>query len=183
MNGLHTVASDVGVSPRTLRRAVAQGTLRGTRRRNAVALPLSERQYVRRSWNLISAINGALRTEHNVRLAILFGSTATGQDVIGSDVDLLVSMRDDDLERVADLEGKLEVILGRRVDVVRAEDAERDPSFLGEAIDRGRVLVDRDGQLPRLSHSRRREASDRAIEIEAALAGIDRLIGRSREDR
>ena len=55
-----------------------------------------------------------------------------------------------DLERVVELSAKLTAATGRRVDVVRLEDAESEPSFLADVIADGRVLVDREGLWPRL---------------------------------
>ena len=88
---------------------------------------------------------GSAATEHNVRFALLFGSVARGTAAPGSDVDVLVALRDPDLERVVELSAKLTAATGRRVDVVRLEDAESEPSFLADVITDGRVLVDREG--------------------------------------
>jgi predicted nucleotidyltransferase len=182
MTELALLAHEVGVNERTLRRAVAEGTLRGTRRSpRKLDLPLSERQYVRRSWRMLARMRGVLRTEQNVRFALLFGSTAAGTDTAASDVDVLVDLRDGSLERVADLNVKLFAVLGRPVDVVRLEDAEAKPSFLADVLAYGRVLVDRDEQWPRLRRrggelEERGRAQD-ARRTRAALAGIDRLLG------
>jgi uncharacterized protein len=43
-------------------------------------------------WTLLSQLKGALRTERDVRLAVIFGSTAVGEDHLGSDVDLLIEL-------------------------------------------------------------------------------------------
>jgi len=181
MTALALLAEEIGVSERTLRRAVNEGSLRATRPtpRN-VQLPLSERRYVRRSWRLISALRAALRTEKNVRFALLFGSAARGTDTTASDVDVLVQMRDSSLERIVDLGAKLSAIVGRRVDLVRLEDAESEPTLLADLVGEGRVLVDRGGQWAGL---RRREAGLRqrgrvqdARSAQAALVGIDRLV-------
>ncbi len=176
------LAEEMGINDRTLRRAVAEGTLRGTRRSpRKLELSLAERQYVRRSWRLLAALRGALRTEQNVRFALLFGSVAVGTDTADSDIDVLVDLRDGSLERVTDLNAKLSAATGRSVDVVRLEDAEGEPSFLADVLAYGRVLVDREGLRPRL---RMREAQldrlgrqDDARRTQAALAGIDGLIG------
>ncbi len=145
-------------------------------------MSLSEREYVRRSWKVLSALRAALRTEHNVRFALLFGSVARGTSAPGSDVDVLVTLRDGRLERVVELSAKLTDATGRRVDVVRLEDAESEPSFLADVIADGRVLVDREGLWPRL---RSREPSLRrtgrwsqAERTGVALAGLDRLLAR-----
>jgi predicted nucleotidyltransferase len=182
MTELTFLAEDVGVSERTLRRAVSEGSIRGVRPTpRKLLLPLSERGYIRRSWPLISALRAALRTEPNVRFALLFGSAARGTDTSASDVDILVQMRDSSLERMGELGSKLTAIVGRRVELVRLEDAEGEPSFLAELASDGRVLVDREGLWAHLS---RREADLRqrgrryeARRTKAALAGIDRLLG------
>lgn len=183
MSSLADLAHDVGVNERTLRRAVMQGTLRGRRPSpRKLDLPLSERRYVRRSWPLIAALRAALRTEPNVRFALLFGSAATGDDTPDSDVDVLVSLRDPDFSKLVALEARLSEQVGRAVEVVQLEDAERKPSFLELALDGGRVLVDRSGMWPRL-HRRAerlvREGSRReARRTRAAFEGIDAVFGR-----
>ncbi len=166
---------------RTLRRAVAEGSLRAIRPSpRTLDISLFEREYVRRSWTLLSTLRGALRTEHNVRFALLFGSVARGTAASRSDVDVLVALRDPDLERVVELAAKLTAATGRRVDVVRLEDAESEPSFLADVIADGRVLVDREGLWPRLRSRepslRRRGRVRRAERAEAALAGLDRVL-------
>ena len=183
MTELTVLADEVGVHERTLRRAVAQGSLRAGRPTpRTLQIPLSERQYVRRSWTLLSALRGALRTEHNVRFALVFGSIARGTDAPGSDVDVLVALRDPSLDRIVELGAKLSEAAGRRVDVVRLEDAEAEPSFLADVVADGRVLVDRDGLWSKL---RGREVSLRregrttdARRARAALAGVDRMLAR-----
>jgi len=145
-------------------------------------MSLSEREYVRRSWKLLSALKAALRTEQNVRFALLFGSVARGTSAPRSDVDVLVALRDPDLERVVELGAKLTAATGRRVDVVRLEDAENEPSFLADVIADGRVLVDRQGMWARLRGSeptlRKAHRQRQAERTEAALAGIDRVLAR-----
>ena len=183
MSALTDLAHDVGVDERTLRRAVNEGTLRGTRPSpRRLDLPLSERRYVRQAWPLIAALRAALRTEPNVRFALLFGSAATGEDTPESDVDVLVSLRDPDFAKLVALERRLAGRVGREVEVVRLEDAERKPSFLELALDGGRVLVDRAGLWPRL-----RRLADRLVRegdrrearrARAALEGIDAVFGR-----
>jgi predicted nucleotidyltransferase len=143
-------------------------------------MTLSERQYARRSWALLSALRTALRTEHNVLFALLFGSAARGTDTPESDIDVLVGLRDQSLERIVELGAKLTAATGRRVDVVRLADAQAEPALLADAVADGRVLVDRGGLWPRL---RGREASLRravrrtdARRARAALAGLDRVL-------
>jgi predicted nucleotidyltransferase len=181
MKALALLAEEVGVNERTLRRAVSQGTLRGDRPTpRKLELPLREREYVRRSWGLLSTLRAALRTEHNVRFALLFGSTATGADMPDSDVDVLVALRDAGFERVVDLSAKLTGLLGRRVDVVELGNAEAEASLLAEMVRDGRVLVDREDLWPRLRRReaglRRRGEEDDARRLDRALVGIDRLL-------
>lgn len=181
MTELALLAEEIGASERTLRRAVNQGTLRATRPTpRTLALPLSERRYVRRSWPLLAALRRALRTEQNVRFALLFGSAATGADTSTSDVDILVDLRDPSLERVADLSAKLAGSAGRPVDLVRLEDVEAEPLFLADVLGEGRVLVDRGDVWAQLrqreARLRQRGRKREARRAERALAGIDRLL-------
>lgn len=175
------LADEVGVNERTLRRAANEGTLKILRPTpRSWRVPAREKQYVRRAWPLLSALRSALRTEPNVRFALLFGSTARGEDVPESDVDLLVQMLDPSLERIADLELKLEGALGRRLDLISLEAAKDNPLLLATAATEGRVLVDRDDLWPALSakasafKQRARRKSRR--QARAALAGIDELL-------
>lgn len=181
MNSLALLAEEVGVNERTLRRAVNLGTLRGSRLApRKLQLPLDEREYVRRSWGLVVALRAALRTEQNVRFALLFGSAAAGTDTPGSDIDVLVDLRDASFERVVDLVTKLTRLVGRPVDVVELKDAEGEPSFLAQVLADGRVLVDREDLWPGLrarEESLRRRGSRRdASRMDRALAGIDQML-------
>lgn len=174
-------AKEVGVNERTLRRAVNEGTLRASRPSpRKLELSFSEDRYLRGHWPLIAKLREALRTEHNVRFAMLFGSTARGDDTEGSDVDVIADLLDSTLEPVLDLAIKLEDAIGRSVDVVRLEDAEDDPTFLAMALADARVLVDRDEVWPRLrreeSGLRRRGRRRDVRQKREALAGIDRLL-------
>lgn len=185
MTQLAQIAREVGVNERTLRRAVSQGALRARRPSPRVLdLPLAERRYAQRSWPLLAQLRGTLRTERNVRLALLFGSASAGADTPSSDLDLLVDLREPDLERVVDLQAKLEAAAGRPVDLVRLQDAEADPSFLAGVIAEGRVLVDREGRWPGLRRReaslRRRGAREDAERTRSALAGVDRLLAARR---
>lgn len=181
MTGLALLAQEVGVHERTLRRAVAQGTVRAARPSpRTLKLSLSERQYVRRSWRLLSALREALRTEQNVRFALLFGSTATGTATATSDIDVLIDLRDPSLERLLDLGAKLAVTAGRQVELVRLQDVEAEPLFLAAIVAEGRVLVDRERLWPKLRRRQpalqRRGRQRQTERTQAALAGIDRLL-------
>ena len=145
MNELLPLAGEVGASERTLRRAIDQGALRGNRLSpRRLRLSEGEKRYIVRRWPLLARIREVLRTEQNVRFALLFGSIARGDDGESSDVDLLVEMRDDSLGRIADLSIKLEDQLGLRIVLLTIEEARANPSLLADAISEGRVLIDRD---------------------------------------
>lgn len=181
MNELISLADEVGVSERTLRRAVNEGTLRGNRiSPRKLKLPVAEKEYVRKHWPLLAQLREALRTESNVRFALLFGSTARGDDTEESDVDLLVEMRDSSSMRDIDLALKLQPLLGREVQVLTFEDAESNSLLLAQAVREGRVIVDRESRWPQLSSQRkrleRRAQVDYRAQKKRALAGIDRLL-------
>jgi predicted nucleotidyltransferase len=129
---------------------------------------------------MISLLRAALRTESNVRFALLFGSSAVGTDTPNSDVDVLVALRDTGLHRLVDLKTKLSELLGRRVDLVVLDDAKQEPSFLAHALAEGRVLVDRDERWPALredeTHLRQRGKKLDAQRARSALDAIDRML-------
>lgn len=181
MTELELLARQIGANERTLRRAFNEGTLRAERPTpRKLKLGTAEKQYLRRSWKLLAALREALRTEQNVRFALLFGSAARGDDSEESDVDLIVEMRDASSIRIVDLELKLEQLLGRHVDVLTLEDASANPVLLAEAVAEGRTIVDREERWAHLSSEA--EALDRHARrhlrgrSRRALAGIDRLV-------
>lgn len=109
-----------------------------------------------------SALRRTLRTEPNVRLAVLYGSVARGDDTPDSDLDLLVSLGEDRPDAAVKLAVRLERALGHEVDVARLNRIQDTaPLLLLRAIDEGRVLVDRDGEWLGLK-ARRSEISRRA---------------------
>jgi predicted nucleotidyltransferase len=138
-------AKRIGCSERTLHRYINGGLLRGRRVAGGqLELSRAEETYLRGHWTLLSKLMGALRTERDVRLAVLFGSTATGEDTPVSDVDLLVVHRRPGGMVQAGLCIRLRRALGTPVDVVMLEQAEAQPSLLADVMREGRVLVDRD---------------------------------------
>jgi predicted nucleotidyltransferase len=145
---LAELARELEVDGRTLRRAVADGTIRcerlGARRQR---ISEGEQLYAAKHWPLLSTLRQALRTEPNVRLAVLYGSIARGDDTPNSDLDLLVSLNEDRADAAVKLAVRLERAMGRDVDVARL-DRIRDtaPLLLLQAVDEGRVVLDRDGQ-------------------------------------
>jgi excisionase family DNA binding protein len=148
MGALQELAADLNVEERTLRRAVAQGTMRATRSGpRRLRLASGEREYLQAHWPLLSSLRRALRTEHGVRLAVLYGSMARGDEDAGSDLDLLISLADDRPLAAAKLAVRLDHVSGRRVDIADLERVEaRAPLLLERVLDEGRVLIDRDEQ-------------------------------------
>jgi predicted nucleotidyltransferase len=182
MSDLASIAQRLGISQRTLRRAADVGMLRATRvSERRVHIPDAEKRYLRDQWELLSSLRGALRTEPNVKLAVLFGSTARGDDGPESDVDILVDLRDPDLFRRYELESRLADAVNRRVQLVRLHDATAAPWFLSEVIDDARVLVDRAGQWPAIAANRNAiaAAGDRELD-ERARAVLARGTGETR---
>ncbi len=172
---LRRLAEELNVPERTLRRAAAEGLLHGRRvspRRFEVSL--REESYLRGHWPLLGALRAALRTEPNVRLAVLFGSTAAGADRADSDIDLLVAVRDSNVGRLAEMSSRLTARIGRDVQLVRLGDAEATPALMIDVIDGGRVLIDRDNAWHSVIHSARRwRRGARALESGLAAATLD----------
>lgn len=177
--GLAETAERLQCDERTLRRYAAEGLLRGERRgRRELRLPYGEERYLRRHWALLSGLRRALRTEHSVRLAVLFGSSATGEDLPDSDVDLLVDHSTGDLEQVVELRRRLQERVGRPIHLVLLEDAERSPSLLADALLEGRVIVDRGEAWRNLD--RERVMRQATAEEEAARAAARRGLAEAR---
>jgi predicted nucleotidyltransferase len=147
MFALADLAREIGVDARTMRRAAADGTIRCERlspRRQSVND--QEHAYAITHWPTLAKLRKLLRTEPNVRLAVLYGSTARGDDTSTSDIDLLVSFAEDDPNAATKLAVRLERGMGREVDVARLnrlQDAA--PLLLLQTIEDGRVVLDRDG--------------------------------------
>ena len=164
---LAPLADELGTTDRTLRRAVRSGLVRGERPSpRRVEIGVDERVYLRGHWSALAGLKAALRTEPNVRTAVLFGSVARGDDRGESDVDILV-----DLERAApaarlDLRHRLEAAIGRPVQLVESRAAERSPVLLAEILRDGRPLVDRAGGWESLRS--RRSAIETAARAEAS---------------
>jgi predicted nucleotidyltransferase len=83
-----------GVS--SVRNSASLAVATSNRRRGfAPRLASGEREYLITHWPLLSGLRHALRTEHGVRLAVLYGSLARGGVEASSDLDLLVSLEGD----------------------------------------------------------------------------------------
>ncbi len=175
-------AAEVGCSERTLRRHVAGGLLHGRRvARGQLELSHAEGAYLRAHWELLSTLLSTLRTERDVRLAVLFGSTATGEDTPTSDVDLLIVHRRPEWSTQAGLRIRFRRALGRPVDVVLLEQAEAQPSLLADVLREGRVLVDRDGLWGALLQRREDILAAGAREDESIMARAGATLAAARE--
>lgn len=163
----HTAAS-VGVSERTLRRYVNDGLLRARRVGSQLELGAQEEHYLRGHHELLTQLRTALRTERNVRLAVLFGSTATGEDSNDSDIDILAALEEDGPREVAALRRRLQTALDRPVHLVTLDDASRAPSLLADVLEEGRVLINREDLWAPVVNSRELVIK-RARREEAAL--------------
>jgi predicted nucleotidyltransferase len=145
-HALASAAREVGCSERTLRRYVGDGLLHGRRIiPRQLEISSEEQRYLTSHWALLSELKGALRTERDVRLAVLFGSAATGEDLADSDVDLLISRRSSDQRGQARLRVRLRCALDKHVHLVSLDQAKFFPSLLADVLREGRPLIDRDG--------------------------------------
>jgi predicted nucleotidyltransferase len=146
MESLRQAAAELSIPERTLKRAAAEGLIRGERvSPRRFRLSLSEEAYLRSHWMLLRRLRATLRTEPNVRLAVLFGSVAKGDDREDSDIDLLVVLDDQRIGRLVALAERLSRRLGRDVQLVRLADAENSPALMADVAEQGRVLIDRQG--------------------------------------
>jgi predicted nucleotidyltransferase len=151
MESLVRVAFELSIPERTLRRAASEGLLHGERvSPRRFRITFREEAYLRSHWDLLRALRAALRTEPNVRLAVLFGSTAIGNDEERSDVDVLVQLNDSGVGKLAELSERLSRRIGRTMQLVRLSEAQAMPVLMADVIDDGRVLVDRDHLWPGL---------------------------------
>lgn len=168
-----------------MRRAVTDGTIHCDRlspRRQSV--DDREHAYALTHWPILAKLRKLLRTEPNVRLAVLYGSMALGEDTPMSDIDLLVSFAEDHPESGIKLAVRLERGLGREVDIARLNRIrETAPLLLLQVIDDGRVVIDRDHLWTALV-AHRSEIEQRAhrqheAQRKRTRASIDELLAES----
>lgn len=180
---LPALAQDIGVPQRSLRRAIQRGTVRAHRPGpRQVELAVGEHAYLREHWSFIAAVAEVLRTERNVRLAVLFGSLARGDAGHGSDADLLISQAQERPLYTSQLAARLSLALDRDVQVLSLKHLrEREPVLLGAILREGRPVVDRDGSwqaliaertaVERAATTARAERRRRATEAVSQLTG------------
>jgi predicted nucleotidyltransferase len=179
---LPTIALELGADERTLRRAVGRGAVHCSRATpRQLEFAPGELDYLRTHWELLSSLSRALRTEPNVGLAVLYGSAARGDDRADSDVDLLVGLRNSAPSAATALAMRLGDALERDVDVARLDRVRTQaPFLLVQALDEGRVLVDREAEWPKLQSRRDRfvRAARKAIDQNRreAAASLDMLL-------
>jgi predicted nucleotidyltransferase len=179
--GLSRTALTLGCSERTLRRYASDGLLRGRRLGpKRLELPADEEAYAHAHWPVLSGLRRALRTERDVRLAVLFGSMATGDDDDDSDVDVFVVHRRPNLRGLMGLQLRLSHALDRRVQVVSAERAQASPSLLADVLDEGRVLLDRDGRWSALLKERDEVRAAADLEQETTARAASQAIAAAR---
>ncbi len=156
MGAIQELAADLAVEERTLRQAASQGTLRASRDGSrGLQFASGERNYLRTHWPLLSELRGALLPKHGVRLAVLYGSLARGDEDSDSDLDVLLSLADDRLSAYFELAVHLERVSGRRADIAHLARVEAQaPLLLDRVLDEGRVLIDRHGQWEQLNERR-----------------------------
>ena len=180
--GLDRRASEFGCSERTLRRYINGGLLNGRHLvRGQLELSEAEARYLRGHWGLLSKLMGSLRTERDMRLAVLFGSNATGEDTPVSDVDLLIVHRGSEWAAQGRLRARLRSALGTPVDLVTLEQAEAMPSLLADVLREGRVLIDRDDLWGALQQRRDEILAAGAREDELTMAGARATLAAAEE--
>jgi predicted nucleotidyltransferase len=181
-SSLPVIARELGSDESTLRRAVARGTIRASRPSpRSLELPGGELAYLRRHWKHLEALKATLRTEPSVALAVLYGSMARGDDTPQSDFDLLVAFKDR-RTTAAHLGARLSDAVGRYVDVAILSVVRKSaPFLLLQALDEGRVLIDRSNAWPSLKAQRQTiaRAGRRQMQLEelAAAESIQELLG------
>jgi predicted nucleotidyltransferase len=173
---LAQLAQSVGTGERTLRRAIADGTIRavtvGSRRST---LTPEEAEYVRLHWGELGVLRRLLRTEPNVALAVVFGSFARGEEHADSDLDVAVVLRRPDSLGLERLRRRLQPHLERPLQLVALSDVDHGASLLHEVVRDGRVLVDREGrwavmQARRAAIAKAADAEGRRLADEARRA-------------
>lgn len=177
MSQFAAVASELGVDERALRGAADLGAVRRQQTESGqVELAAGEHDYLKTHWELLRRMMVEMSEDANLSLAVLYGSVARGDEIPSSDIDLLVSLREDTVDPADALGQRVERAITqggeeRVVDVARLQHVERTaPLLLLYALNEGRVLVDADGLWGRLQERRSEIAG--AAERQRARLGL-----------
>jgi predicted nucleotidyltransferase len=177
MTRLDEIAQQLHVSGRTLRRAATRGTIRSSRpSARKIEVSPQEAEFVRRQWQVLSGMVRVLRTQPNVRLAVLFGSVARGDENDKSDLDVLVRYQEQSVHALALLQERLEEAGGRADQVVELEADETSALLLADVLRDGRMLVDRDGGWARLERRERLIGKRAAWDDEQLTRAVERAL-------
>jgi predicted nucleotidyltransferase len=149
---LRRLARELGANEDTLRRAARVGTIRAEQlRARSWYVTEAEREYALRHWDLLATLKRSLRTQRNVRIAVVYGAIARGDDHPGSQLDLLAGFLKDGPDAAATLADRMERALGRPVGVARLNRTERlFPLLMIQVLGEGRVVIDRAHQWARV---------------------------------
>jgi predicted nucleotidyltransferase len=115
----------------------------------------------------------------DVRLAVVYGSVARGDDHPQSDLDLLVSFTSEEAHSSASLALALSEETGRRVQVVSLSTARGAPRLLMDVLDQGRVLLDRDDEMVSTEAPGTRDQRQAAVadaELDRRIAELSELV-------
>ena len=123
-----------------------------------------------------------LSARPDVRLAVIYGSVARGDDRPGSDLDLLISFAREEAHTAASLEVALTEAIGRRVQVVSLTTARRAPLLLLDVLREGRVVLDRDDEWSALRGDEQRiqrQAAAAENRLDRGIAELAELVADS----
>ena len=155
MTSLHRLALEIGVSERTLRRALRSELIRGGwSTPHRLSLPPGEPGYVSRSWDLLDALRRKLRPMHDVRLAVLFGPRAVDSRDDRGALQVLAAHDSRSGRRTDVIASRLAEAADRQVVVLSLDDPRADAALLLEVLRDGRVLLDRHLAWTRLKRRR-----------------------------
>ena len=114
----------------------------------------------------LQEMQAALSGEQSVRLAVLFGSTATGDNQPHSDIDILVDLHPTTFLQLAAIQQRLTDTLGKQVHLVRVSDA--NALLLADVFTEGKVLINHGNTWENLLRERS-EVFQRATEEEEEI--------------
>jgi predicted nucleotidyltransferase len=123
-----------------------------------------------------------LSARPDVRLAVIYGSVARGDDRPRSDLDLLISFAREEAHTAASLEVALTEAIGRRVQVVSLTTARRAPLLLLDVLREGRVVLDRDDEWSALRGDEQRiqrQAAAAENRLDRGIAELAELVADS----